>query len=137
MRRPRVAARGQTRNGSIWNMSTLDECPKPGNTPIEHSPQASGLEVAMELDRRFFAQHPFLSEYKRELIPGEYPPSNIPREIPASCEVRGSVTVRQIAPGLRMREITDVYFVVTAADLKEAAALVGAAIGTPDGAADA
>jgi hypothetical protein len=91
----------------------------------------------MERDRQFFARHPFLSEYTRELMPGEYPPSNIPREIPASCEVCGSVTVRQIAPGLRMREITDVFFVVTAADIKEAAELVGTAIGAPDGGADA
>jgi hypothetical protein len=58
-----------------------------------------GLEAAMERDRRFFARHPFLSEYTREIMPGEFPPSEMPR----GFEAHGRVIVRQIAPGFRIR----------------------------------
>jgi hypothetical protein len=57
-----------------------------------------GLEAAMERDRRFFARHPFLSDYTREIMPGEFPPS----EMPPGFEAHGHVTVRQIAPGFRI-----------------------------------
>jgi hypothetical protein len=111
-------------------MNIVNDSPKAGNTSIEaHLP---ALEAAMERDRRFFARHPFLSEYTREIMPGELPPSVVPKGIPASCEIRGSVTVRQIAPGLlRVREFNETYFVVTAAGLKEAAD--GADSNAPDG----
>jgi hypothetical protein len=79
---------------------------------------ASGLEAAVERDRRFFARHPFLSECTRSLMPAEFPRSMIPKEIPSSCEVCGVVTVRQIAPGVRLRTFADVFFAVTAADLE-------------------
>jgi hypothetical protein len=70
---------------------------------------AWGLETAMKRDRRFFARHPFLSEYTREIMPGEFPRS----EMPPGCEAHGRVIVRQIAPGVRVRTLEPNFFVVT------------------------
>jgi hypothetical protein len=131
MRQPRVAAHGRRVTESSSKMSIVNDGPKAGNTSIEA--HLSALEAAMERDRRFFVRHPFLSEYTREIMPGELPPSVVPKGIPASCEIRGSVTVRQIAPGLRVREFNETYFVVTAADLKQAASFDGADSNPPDG----
>jgi hypothetical protein len=68
---------------------------------------AAGLEAAMKRDRRFFKRHPFLSEYTREIMPGEYPEWAMP---PAS-EPHGIVTVRQIVPGVRLRQFNIDYFI--------------------------
>jgi hypothetical protein len=83
-------------------MEKIDENVAPSN--------ASGLQAAMERDRLFFARHPHLLEYTREIMPGEYPPS----EMPPGCEAQGHVTVRQIGPGLRMRQFTPRCFVFVA-----------------------
>jgi hypothetical protein len=60
-------------------------------SPYEDAP---GLEAAMERDRRFL-----LSEYAREILPGEFPLALVPR----GYQPRGSVTVKQIAPGCPIR----------------------------------
>jgi hypothetical protein len=80
------------------NMSKINSRPTQGNSPRKKF-ASSGLEAAMERDRRFFERHPYLSEYSREIMPGEYPLS----EMPPDCEAHGRVTVRQIAPGFRVR----------------------------------
>jgi len=116
----------------ILYMRKLQPRPPLGNSHRKKFDQ-SGLEAAMERDRRFFERHPFLSKYTRSLMPGEYPRSMIPKEIAASCEVCGVVTVRQIAPGLRLRTFADVFIAITAADL-QAAASEGSA---PNGGRDA
>ena len=81
-------------------MHRIDEKCDPSNT--------SGLQAAVERDRRFFARHPFLSQYTREVMPGEFPSS----EMPPGCEAHGRVIVGQIAPGLRVRLIEPEFFVV-------------------------
>jgi hypothetical protein len=69
---------------------------------------AAGLEAATERDRRFFKRHPFLSEYTREIMPGEYPEW----AMPPNCDAFGTVTVRQIVPGVRFRDFHVKYFIV-------------------------
>jgi hypothetical protein len=69
---------------------------------------AAGLEAATKRDRRFFKRHPFLSEYTREIMPGEYPEW----AMPPNCDAYGTVTVRQIAPGVRHRQFKLDYFIV-------------------------
>jgi hypothetical protein len=75
------------------------------NSPLSN---VCGLEAAMERDRRFFKRHPFLAEYSREIMPGEFPPS----EMPPSCEAHGVVIVQQIAPGVRVRVLKPDFFIV-------------------------
>jgi hypothetical protein len=66
-----------------------------------------GLQAAMERDRRLFARHPFLSEYTREIMPGEFSRT----EMPPGFEAQGTVIVRQIVPGFRVRLIKPEFFV--------------------------
>jgi hypothetical protein len=68
---------------------------------------AWGLEAAMKRDRRL-ALHPFLSKYTREIMPGEFPRS----EMPPGREAHGRVIVRQIAPGVRIRTLKPDFFIV-------------------------
>jgi hypothetical protein len=84
---------------SLWNMRNIRENPSRSN--------AWGLDAAMKRDRRFFARNPFISEYTREIMPGEFPPS----EMPPGCEAHGLVIVRQIAPGVRVRVLRLDFFV--------------------------
>jgi hypothetical protein len=80
-----------------------------GNPPASNAgAHAAGLEGAMERDRRFFKRHPFLSEYTREIMPGEYPAW----AMPPSCDPFGTVTVRQIVPGVRVRSFHVEHFIV-------------------------
>jgi hypothetical protein len=67
-----------------------------------------GLQAAMERDRHFFARHPFLSEYTREIMPGEFPRT----EMPPGCEAQGTVIVRQFVPGFRVRLLKPEFFLV-------------------------
>jgi hypothetical protein len=60
-------------------------------------PHAIAQEVAMELDREYFRMHPGATHYTRAHIPNEYSP-----QVYADGEVI-SVTVHQIAPGMRAR----------------------------------
>jgi hypothetical protein len=62
-----------------------------------------GLEAAMKRDRAFFAQHPFLSAYTREIIPGEFASSIIP--VPRGYQLQGFVEVRRITANLRKRTV--------------------------------
>jgi hypothetical protein len=84
----------------LWNMRNIRENPSRSN--------AWGLDAAMKRDRRFFARHPFVSEYTREIMPGEFPPS----EMPPGCEAHGVVVVRQITPGVRFRFLKPNFFIV-------------------------
>jgi hypothetical protein len=84
----------------VWNMHNIGK-----NLPRSN---ARGLEAAMERDRRFFARHPFVSEYTREIMPGEFPSS----EMPPGCEAHGVVVVRQITPGVRFRFLKPDFFIV-------------------------
>jgi hypothetical protein len=59
------------------------------------------LEAAMKRDRTFFARHPFLSEYTREIIPGEFSPSIIP--VPQGYQLQGLVKVRRVSTNVRKR----------------------------------
>jgi hypothetical protein len=88
-------------------MRNVNSRPSRGNGHREKTVR-SGLDAAMERDRRFFARHPFLPEYTREIMPGEFPAW----ATPPGCEAYGRVIVRQIAPGLRLRLIHPDYFVV-------------------------
>jgi hypothetical protein len=62
---------------------------------------ARGLEAAMRRDRAFFRRHPFLSEYTREIMPGEFSPSIIP--VPQGYLLQGFVKVRRISANVRKR----------------------------------
>jgi hypothetical protein len=62
---------------------------------------ARGLEAAMKRDRAFFAQHPFLSAYTREIIPGEFSTPMIP--VPRGYQLQGFVEVRRISATVRKR----------------------------------
>jgi hypothetical protein len=79
--------------------------PNIGKNPAWSNP---GLRAAMERDRRFFARQPFLSEYTREIMPGEFPRT----EMPPGCEAHGAVIVRQIVPGFRVRLLKPEFFLV-------------------------
>lgn len=68
-------------------------------TENDNHGNAAGLQLAMELDRNFFQQHPTFEEYTRNIVPGEFAPEIIPR----GRELQGRVTVRQVAPGFRVR----------------------------------
>jgi hypothetical protein len=61
---------------------------------------ARGLEAVMKRDRAFFARHPFLSEYTREIMPGEFCPI-IP--VPHGYQLQGFVKVRRISANVRKR----------------------------------
>ena len=76
-------------------MSNINE-----NTAWSNAP---GLEAAMKRDRAFFKRHPFLTEYVRELMPDEFPPSAIP--VPPGCEVEGVVKVTRITSNVRIRAV--------------------------------
>jgi hypothetical protein len=62
-----------------------------------------GLEASVKRDRVFFRRHPFLSEYTREIMPGEFSPSIVP--VPSGCEFQGLVKVRRITANLRTRTV--------------------------------
>jgi hypothetical protein len=64
---------------------------------------AWGLETAMKRDRAFFKRHPFLSEYTREIMPGEFLQSTIP--VPRGCQLEGLVKVERISPNVRKRTV--------------------------------
>jgi hypothetical protein len=64
---------------------------------------ARGLEAAMKRDRAFFARHPFLSEYTREIIPGEFSPPIIP--VPRGYQLQGFVKVRRMSANVRKRTV--------------------------------
>jgi hypothetical protein len=64
---------------------------------------AWGLEAAVKRDRVFFRRHPFLSEYVREIMPGEFSPSRIP--LPPGYQLQGLVKVRRITENLRKRTV--------------------------------
>jgi hypothetical protein len=63
--------------------------PVSGKADLESSEDRSGLKAAIERDRRFFAPNSFHSEYTRKLMPGEFPPAEMPYGIPATSEVCG------------------------------------------------
>jgi hypothetical protein len=64
---------------------------------------APGLKAAHERDRAFFKRHPFLSEYAREIMPGEFPALEIP--VPPGCKLQGLVSVRRISANVRKRTV--------------------------------
>jgi hypothetical protein len=64
---------------------------------------APGLEAAMRRDRAFFKRHPFLSEYTREIMPGEFPPPIIP--VTRGYKLQGFVKVRRISANVRKRSV--------------------------------
>jgi hypothetical protein len=70
---------------------------------------AWGLETAMKRDRAFFKRHPFLSEYTREIMPGEFPQSIIPA--PLGCRLQGLVKVKRISRNVRKRTVLTVIVV--------------------------
>jgi hypothetical protein len=81
--------------------------PRPPLRKSRH--EKSGLEITIKRDRRFFARHPVLLEHLREIMPGEF----LPSEIPPGCEAHGRIIVRQIARGFRARQFDpDLFFFV-------------------------
>jgi|SRR5581483_10938573 len=64
---------------------------------------ARALEAAVARDKAFFARHPFLRTYRRELMPDEFPPSLIP--VPQGCKLQELVEVRRIGANLRTRTV--------------------------------
>jgi hypothetical protein len=79
-----------------------------GNTARSN---ARGIEAAMGRDRAFFARHPFLSEYTREIMPGEFPQLETP--MPVGCQLQGLVNVRRISPNVRKRTVLGAVVVQT------------------------
>ena len=65
----------------------------------------------MGRDRVFFARHPFLLEYTREIMPGEFPQLETP--IPAGCQLQGLVNVKRISPNVRKRTVLGAMVVRT------------------------
>ena len=70
---------------------------------------ARGLEAAMERDRAFFHRHPFLPEYTREIMPGEFPALEAP--VPPDCRLQGLVSVRRISPNVRKRTVLNAMII--------------------------
>jgi hypothetical protein len=70
-----------------------------GRRPARQVPVFWVRVSRMDRDRRFFQRHPTITEYTRDIVPGEFPPDLIPR----GRELQGRVTVRQVAPGFRIR----------------------------------
>jgi hypothetical protein len=64
---------------------------------------APGRDAAIKRDRAFFKRHPFLSEYAREIMPGEFSPLEFP--VPPGCQLEGLVSVRRISPNVRTRTV--------------------------------
>jgi hypothetical protein len=89
-------------------MSKITRAPRAGKNSSDQDVNLAALEAAMKRDRLFFKRHPSLREYTREIMPGEFPRS----EMPPNCEAHGRVIVRQIAPRVRIRRIEPEYFVV-------------------------
>jgi len=72
---------------------------------------APGRDAAMKRDRRFFKHHPFLGEYAREIMPGEFSALEFP--VPPGCELQGLVSVRRITPNVRKRTVLTAMVVRT------------------------
>jgi hypothetical protein len=64
---------------------------------------APGRDVATRVDRAFFARHPLLRQYVRELIPGEFSSSEFP--VPLDCELEGLVKITRLSSHVRVREV--------------------------------
>jgi hypothetical protein len=62
--------------------------------------ERSAVERASDSDRLWFERHPGSRVRLRPMIAGEFDVSGIPADLPAD----GWVRVRQLAPGVRVRE---------------------------------
>jgi hypothetical protein len=76
-------------------MNTVNDGPKPGNTPDQ-----SSCAHAAKLDNEWFNAHPGSTMYKRNVVPGEVPNSLRSKNI---CKVR----VARIADGIILYEFAN------------------------------
>jgi hypothetical protein len=91
-----------------WNVISLADAPKSGNNSIELSSDRSGLEATLERDRQFFKCPSVHFRIHTKHHAWGIPLSQLPR----GCEAHGVVTVRRLAPGLRLRLLKPDFFLV-------------------------
>ena len=91
------------RGGNAAGAVELFDQPKDNTAPsLKFQPRnALRVDAAMKRDRAFFRQHPFLLEYTREIMPGEFSPSIVP--VPTGCQFQGLVKVRRVSANVRKR----------------------------------
>lgn len=75
-------------------------------------PIGVSLDESTEADRKYFIEHPWATEYWRELAPCDW--DNVRRSLPEELdhvisELRGMVRIVQIEPGLRYRDFNRIW----------------------------
>lgn len=76
-------------------------------------PALAASEMVSQADREWFARHPTALDYRRPLAAAEVGELRTMGVIPdAPGEAVGRVTVRQVSPGVRVRDYRHIFFIL-------------------------
>jgi hypothetical protein len=110
-----AVAEPKRKGNTMTDHTQMTECPD--CTAVEKSnhllheatcPLGLAMDRVSAADAEWFERHPSTNEYRRPIDAAEAEEMRLGGLLPAGCEVRGRILVRQLAPGVRTRSFDEV-----------------------------